>query len=514
MSNRLLANHLPFVLIASAVIAFVLSAFLLRRYKRAVLRSMSNRAGGTATSQFPPSQPSRRGTRSEELRNIALGSPARAAFIYAIAGSAYAFVVSISYITAAGSSVTPARVLVVFWNFAWPVAWSVMLVASTTWRSKAVIVAGYFAILCASGLAGLGWQQVLILWTVANFGATALLLCFLTRGIRAVGPLVFTLVLIALIGCDLAVDLLAYDVNHSGALAHAILATGLSATACLALVALCGIAIFAIVGWAVMRRIGHRYEAKKLTDQSITLDSLWIVFAIVHGVFLSLSGIAWALIAVLAFAAYKITLAAGFRLWKPPSFDAPRLLILRVFSLGRRSQRLFNAIQQQWRYAGSIQLIAGPDFASSTIEPHEFLAFLGGKLSRRFIESSQTFQQRLAETDLQRDFDHRFRVTDFFCQDNAWQMVLSRLVNETDAVLMDLRGFTRANTGCVFELQELKEHARAGSVVLIVDGTTSEDFLNETLGESAAKFRFVKTNGRGGKVREIIEAICAAAAAA
>ena len=34
-------------------------------------------------------------------------------------------------------------------------------------------------------------------------------------------------------------------------------------------------------------------------------------------------------------------------------------------------------------------------------------------------------------------------------------MVLSRLVHESDAVLMDLRGFSRGNAGCVFELQEL-----------------------------------------------------------
>ena len=209
MSNRLLADHLPFVLIASAIIALLLSVFLLHRYKRAVLRSMRNRAGDAARSEVPPPLPTMRGTAPTDLRDIALRSPRRAASIYGFAGSVYALVMSIGYILAAGSSITLLRVLIVFWNFAWPVAWSVMLIASTTWRSKAVIVAGYFAIVCGSGLAGLGWQQVLILWAVGNFGATVLLLCFLTRAIRAVGPLVFTFVFVAVLGCELAVDVVA-----------------------------------------------------------------------------------------------------------------------------------------------------------------------------------------------------------------------------------------------------------------------------------------------------------------
>ncbi|MGB7867531.1 MAG: hypothetical protein WBM01_04475 [Mycobacterium sp.] len=38
---------------------------------------------------------------------------------------------------------------------------------------------------------------------------------------------------------------------------------------------------------------------------------------------------------------------------------------------------------------------------------------------------------------------------------DTWQMVLRRLVGQSDAVLMDLRGFTRTSKGCIFELHEL-----------------------------------------------------------
>jgi hypothetical protein len=61
-----------------------------------------------------------------------------------------------------------------------------------------------------------------------------------------------------------------------------------------------------------------------------------------------------------------------------------------VFSLAKRSERLFDAFGAHWRYLGPIQLISGPDLATTTIEPHEFLEFLTGKLARRFIGNRET----------------------------------------------------------------------------------------------------------------------------
>jgi hypothetical protein len=115
--------------------------------------------------------------------------------------------------------------------------------------------------------------------------------------------------------------------------------------------------------------------------------------------------------------------------------------LLRVFSLGRRSERLFDALATHWRHVGNIRLIAGPDLATTTVEPHEFLGFLSGKLARRFIDGPETLDLRLSETDLEPDPDGRFRVSDYFCYDDTWLTVLSRLADESDAVLMDLRGF-------------------------------------------------------------------------
>jgi hypothetical protein len=155
-------------------------------------------------------------------------------------------------------------------------------------------------------------------------------------------------------------------------------------------------------------------------------------------------------------------------------------------------------------------MIAGVDLARRTVEPHEFLDFMSGKLARRFIDGSATLEQRMQERDIRPDRDLRFRVNDFFCYDDTWKMVLSRLARESDAVLMDLRGFSRKNAGCVFELGELARVVPLERVVFVVDRRTDEQLLAETLGERrAGVYRLGSMNGH--HIRELMRALAAAA---
>jgi hypothetical protein len=112
-------------------------------------------------------------------------------------------------------------------------------------------------------------------------------------------------------------------------------------------------------------------------------------------------------------------------------------------------------------------------------------ANVSGKLSRRFIDSPDTFARRLEERDLASDRDGRFRVNDFFCFDDTWRMVLLGLVRECDAVLMDLRGFTHANAGCVFEIHHLFATVPLDRVVFVVNAATNEAQLVETFRAAA-----------------------------
>ena len=189
---------------------------------------------------------------------------------------------------------------------------------------------------------------------------------------------------------------------------------------------------------------------------------------------------------LVAFAVYKVVSWAGFSLLRSAAVpeNSSKFLLLRVFSLDKRTEHLFDALAKHWRHIGSLPLIVGPDLATTTVEPHEIFDFLSGKLARRFIDGLDTLNRRISEMDVEPDGDGRFRVHDFFCHEDAWKMTLSRLVGDTDAVRMDLRGFSQQNRGVTFEIDELINVVPLEHVVFVIDGTTDDRFLRQTLEES------------------------------
>src|SRR5215216_2154617 len=60
-------------------------------------------------------------------------------------------------------------------------------------------------------------------------------------------------------------------------------------------------------------------------------------------------------------------------------------------------------------------------------------------------------------------------------------MTLSRLVADSDAVLMDLRGFSSQNAGVIYEITELINVVPLERALFIIDETTDEQFLRQTI---------------------------------
>jgi hypothetical protein len=58
------------------------------------------------------------------------------------------------------------------------------------------------------------------------------------------------------------------------------------------------------------------------------------------------------------------------------------------------------------------------------------------------------------------------------------------LVSDTDVVFMDLRGFSRQNGGCIFEISELINAVSLDRVQFVTDATTDEPFLVENIRQS------------------------------
>ena len=90
-------------------------------------------------------------------------------------------------------------------------------------------------------------------------------------------------------------------------------------------------------------------------------------------------------------------------------------------------------------------------------------------------------EQRIINLDLSPDPDGRYRVNEFFCHVDTWQMAMSQLTQLSDSVLMDLRSFSRQNAGCIYELQYLINNVPLNQIMLIIDNSTDRKFFEETI---------------------------------
>ena len=488
-----LTGMLPSVLIAGAVLALPAAILLLWLYRRAVLRGMSQSRGAAApTVPTIATESPRRPLRFLSLATnvappAAFPNPWRAALVYAVAGAAFALTLTVEWlISTHDSEIGAVKVLLLFWSFAWPAVLAVILVAAEDRARKLWIVLGYFAVyvvLASIALAissNLTSKEVFLFWVIENAAPTVLLYLFLMRRIRSVGPMVLVFSIIALLGSQLALSFLGASDTRMRAAVDIAGRVGFGGTGTFVITLLIGLVVFAVLGWVVLRWIGTLYANKKLSDESITIDAIFLLFGINASVDFVFEHWAWIVAGFVAFAAYKVVARLGFR-FVPKATSPKRLLLLRVFALGTRSEPLFDALRKQWLRGGNIAMIAGPDLVTSAIAPHEFLGFLSGRLGRSFIQDDGDLDRRVAAIDSNPDPDGRYRVAEFFCHDDTWQPTLRRLVAMSDAVLMDLRSFSASNQGCVFELGRLLDAMDLRRVVFVIDETTDRAFLEATL---------------------------------
>ena len=247
---------------------------------------------------------------------------------------------------------------------------------------------------------------------------------------------------------------------------------------------LAGTAVGVAAAWAFVRWLARSYQAKRASDQMLTLDVMMVIFTLwTFLIFIFAFGWIGAAAVPASFAGYMV-----FSRWRlrhrecSAHLGTPRLLLLlRVFGFDRRTQRLLEDLGQCWRYLGPVRLIGGPDLAYATLEPYEFFEFLSGRLARAFIKDREDLDGRLPEGTAIPDPDGLFRIEDFFCHDDTWQMTVSRLAHKADAVLMDLRGFTSKNRGCTFEIEQLIASVPLQRIVLLVDHSTDILFLEQIL---------------------------------
>ncbi|HXE40376.1 MAG TPA: hypothetical protein VN639_18085 [Azonexus sp.] len=503
LTTQVLAISMIEVIAVSSILSLLISALVLAAYRRRVLGAMAQRAGDApapdrAESAVDFAGPLPATPTGAALYQRVLAAARQAAWRIVLGGLAFALVIAAAASLAFAELPTATLFVLMLWIASWPIMLVLALTKPPSRRWRVAAVTGYFALFLLgaivsevatqwSGTAYLNHitpPQMLGGWLVANGLPTVLLLLFVNRRVRAIGPLVLGFAT-ALTSGLMATYLLVMTPAGRRWLELAADALGLSMPTVLTILAILVLSLGGLLGWHFLQWIRSAYLRKQVNDRSLTLDALSLLFASWYAMALALAGLAWVLAGGLAFAAGKATTWAGRRLSGGEAPGPPRgLVFLRVFSLGARSDRLFDALARYWRHIGSIDLITGPDIAHSTVQPHQLLDFLAGRLATHFVASSSTLEERLRQRDTAPDRDGWFRVNNFFCHADTWERVLPRLVQSGAVVLMDLRNFSGDNAGCVHELRHLVGFVPLDRCVLVVDATTDQAFLRQTLDQA------------------------------
>ena len=171
------------------------------------------------------------------------------------------------------------------------------------------------------------------LWLVVNGGPTLLILLCLNRRVRAVAPLMLGLVTATIAGA-LATMLLLFSTRGVNVAVIASMSLDLQVYWLVLAVLLVSLAAFGAIGWMLARWIACAYQRGQLSDQSLMLDALWLLFASSYSMWLLRGELMWVMTAPIAFLAFKLTWALLSRLEMDRKSAPVDLTFLRVFSLG------------------------------------------------------------------------------------------------------------------------------------------------------------------------------------
>lgn len=258
--------------------------------------------------------------------------------------------------------------------------------------------------------------------------------------------------------------------------------------------------LFSILPWLLAfypiryfaQRLAEAYRNKAFSEPLYLFAGLWGIALLFQAMMLSHSiGLMayWSLLAWLIIPVAVQLMKTSLQ----PRIQPPTLLLLRVFRSDDTIKSLFDSVVERWRYSGNTVMIAGKDLALSTLEPDELFAFFSCHLKDRFISDEHKLLQAYQALDMQADPDGRYRVNEFFCFDHTWKIVLAKLVDKADCVLMDLRSYNADRHGCTHELKVLSNQPHLRKLVILYDRHTEKNLAEQLLLNSQIKIVWINS---------------------
>lgn len=486
------------ILFTSALLAFPVAFLILRKYKNYLIRGMGYKSARFKQEEDSPSYIANHEVKLDievvELNSITnLRSPVYEKLketlgfhFIAIGFSCLIFALFISWCSLDTEGGNIGRYLCSVMMYGFPFFQLSLMLLTTTLKDKFILVGlfGMVYLILAVILWGrsqgseIGFFSVFKLIIITNIIPFLIIYLFRINAIKSIGLMVFTFFIICSTGPFLFLYYLSHHPDVLNYVAGEFIQKGYSGTATFYMIPLLVFLCCIPFGWIILKGIRHLYVTKKLNDIQLNSDAILIVYNLFYSMMLFSSNHTMAMISLAAFPIYKcISFMVYFLLRKRMAQEKiPKLLLLRVFRLGEKSRTLFERICRHWRYAGIIQMISGPDLATSTVDPHEVLAYIGGELKNFFCEDEASIQRNIDAVDIKPDIDSTYRVTEFFCRDNNWKEVLKRLVKSNDLVLMDIRKFSPDFKGCQFEIKSLIQYFPIDKILFVIDQDTQLEF--------------------------------------
>ncbi len=487
--NTFAAGLLSRYLLYSLILTLPASLLVLWLYRRALLRGMmSTSDGAAATSTARARRPRRSDNLACTERATVERVERRLALAYSVAGAAFAVVSSALLF---GLEVFPfagPRLAAVTWAMTWPIVAALPVVLALGRRRSLTLAIAWLlsgGVLVAisalvSSRTDIGTVLGGYLTIVALLALPPWLIALVTgvRRLRATSPLVLTGLLVFSFGA-LLLQHLFVAAFRSEVLRERLLSLPYADTLWFALGAL----PVGVVCWITLKGLARLYDRRTFSDVQLQVDLWWLFAAFTLSTYMATT-LGWpGLAGLIAFPVYRLALELQLR-YTPPRGDEPStrpLLLLRVFGHRRRTERLFDAVARRWRLEEAVHLISGTDLAGRTTDPAEIVRYLAGDLGRQFIGGGNDLDRRVASLEVTPDPDGRYRINDLSCHDDTWRAALGRLVEVSRIVLMDLRGFTKANSGCEFELEQLALRGRLDRTLFVIDSTTDLEHLRAVL---------------------------------
>ena len=252
----------------------------------------------------------------------------------------------------------------------------------------------------------------------------------------------------------------------------------------------------------LIRCVARLYEKKKLSDQQIRVGC-WLLYTSIFSLMFSQvedeDSVALRPEAMLVPIVSMLSFWFYFRKSAAVKVDnyAQRLLLLRVFSSDKRGEKWLSGVERYWRHLGPVYMIAGPDIARSSIDPYELYHFLSRNIKALFIRSEQQALTHLNTVDNMPDPDGRYRINEFFCLDDTWELVAKGLIKQSDMVVLDLRDFDLSRIGTAKEIGFIvRFNAFSRSLVLVDNAAAIDnliDLIRQLTGLQIARGQFVVT---------------------